>query len=253
MFKIEESSLRRALHALREDLLLEGKPFSSKRWQGTENPPVFWEVLNASFEAPQYHSAHEARTKIEPQLPWADDHFAERVGGIPYNPPPSAFEWLKKGSTKDYLEEEEKFSHTYPERMWPKDLGAKGIRYSISDLADAAEMLGKDPSTRQCYVPIWFPEDMDASLKGNRVPCTLGWHFIHRDGKLHTLYPMRSCDALRHLHNDLYFANLLTLWMIERSGIDAVPGMLNFHAVNLHCFENDLPVLEKMVDRWKDL
>lgn len=247
MFKIEEKNIKAALFALREDLLLEGKPFQSARWQGKENPPVFWEVLNASFEAPMYLTQEEANREIEPQQPWADEHFLERVSGLPMNPPPSAMNWLKKDAAGEYLEEGGKFSHSYPERMWPKGL-CEGIRYDIGDLKDVAEMLGQDPTTRQCYVPLWFPEDIIASKMGRRVPCTLGWHFILRDGKLNCLYPMRSCDALRHLHNDLYFANLLTIWMIEHSGIDAVPGMLNFHAVNLHCFQNDLPILSKMVN-----
>lgn len=248
MFKIEEKNLEKAIFAMREDLLLEGKPFVSARWQGKENPPIFWECLNASFEAPMYYTAEEASHGIDPQLPWADEHFLERVSGQPMNPPPSSMVWLKKDSAAEYLEAGGKFSHSYPERMWPKDLNCSGIRYAIGDLMDAVEMLRDDPSTRQCYVPIWFPEDIVASKEGKRVPCTLGWHFIYRDGKLNCFYPMRSCDALRHFHNDIYFANLLTIWMIEKSGIDAVPGMLNFHAVNFHCFQNDLPILGKMVN-----
>jgi thymidylate synthase len=92
---------------------------------------------------------------------------------------------------------------------------------------------------------MFFPEDLSAANKNKRIPCTLGWHFLVRDNKMHCQYPMRSCDALRHFHNDLYFANLLVLWMIEQVGVDLEPGAILFSATSFHCFENDVYALNK--------
>ena len=53
---------------------------------------------------------------------------------------------------------------------------------------------------------------------------------------------------MRHLHNDLYFANRLCLWLIEQSGIDAVPGTMHFSASSLHCFVVDKYGLDQLVN-----
>ena len=210
-------------------------------WQGKDEPPVFWEILHGNLLCKMETSIINASIKCNADQPWASEHFDERVSGIPYNPPPSHVRW--NTGTEDYLVEE-KFSHTYPERMWQDPV--LGIRYDIANLNTAVKLLKKEPTTRQCYIPIWFPEDLTASLQGERVPCTFGWHFMLRGKELHCSYHMRSCDVVRHLHNDLFFANALCIWLIENAELDAVPGYLHFSSSSLHCFKNDLYTLEKL-------
>lgn len=233
------------IRALRLELLNYGEPFQSKTWQGKENPPLFIELLNVTLRADMADSIDEAQYQTGANLPWADQHFDERVSGIPYNPPPSHTNWNTK--TEQYLSGD-KFSHTYPERIWSKSLMPNGIRFETADLNDLVKVLRKDPTTRQAYLPIYFPEDLTASLNGERVPCTLGWHFILRNGKLHCHYPIRSCDAVRHFHNDVYFANRLTLWLIEKAGLNAKPGELFMNITSFHCFENDRYPLKKLTE-----
>jgi len=120
-----------------------------------------------------------------------------------------------------------------------------GIRYQIADLDTLVRVIAKDPGTRQAYLPMFFPEDLSAAENGDRVPCSLGWQFIIRDGKMDCFYPIRSCDIFRHLRNDLYLANRLVIWLIGVSGVDAVPGKLVFHATSLHCFEGDIQLYKK--------
>ena len=59
---------------------------------------------------------------------------------------------------------------------------------------------------------------------------------------------MRSCDVMRHLHNDLYFANALCLWLIKEAGLEAEPGIMHFSASSLHCFQVDKYGLNNMVN-----
>lgn len=223
--------LNKAIKQLRTELYQYGLPIQTKNWQGMENPPVFMELLNVGFESQMPETREQAELECRPFLPWANDHFAERVSGIPHNPPPSHAQWLK--GNEESLKNG-KFSHSYPERMH-------------KNVFTLVELLKNDPSTRQAYLPIWWEIDGEMAANNERVPCTLGWHFILRDGFLHCYYPMRSCDALRHFHNDVYFATLLTQWLIEKAGLDAKPGMLNFHAVSFHCFENDKYALGKTI------
>jgi hypothetical protein len=150
------------------------------------------------------------------------------------------------GHDKPFGEEgEPRFSHSYPERLWPPR--GYGIRFPHGNLQDAVELLDQHPTTRQCVVPIWHAEDLAAANRfSERVPCTLLYHFMCREGKMHMTYPIRSCDFLRHFRDDVYMGARLCQWMCEQVSFDVVPGTLTFHAMSLHVFEGDLPMLRRM-------
>ena len=190
-----------------------------------------------------------------PNLPWADEHFYERIGGLPLNPGETWKNWpwaLKADHSRIFGG---KFSHTYMERYWPRYTGTavnlgvtsdmQGHRFRYGDLEDVIQLLVREPLTRQAYLPIFFPEDTGA-VHGNRVPCTLGYHWIVRDGKINTFYPIRSCDYYRHFRDDIYLTIRLTLWLLERLrevggdywrsvGI----GSYSMWIGSLHMFRND--------------
>lgn len=242
------------------------------RWQSTDvskKPEMRTrEILNHSFqtslswrENPDYF-----RSDIKPNLPWADDHFEERVCGKPLNPGETWKAWPWALSADRHRKEDggEKFSHTYMERYWPKDAGntiydgdvvRRGIRYEYGDLNDVVNHLLGDPLTRQAYLPVWFPEDTGV-VHGERVPCTLGYHFIQRKGYLHSTYYIRSCDFVRHFRDDLYLSVRLQLWILEQlRALERIavnipqgtprfwekvkPGWFTFHCVSMHMFIND--------------
>jgi thymidylate synthase len=143
-----------------------------------------------------------------------------------------------------------KFTHTYQERFWPKDLLNVGIRWGPGDLDDVVGLLSSSPLTRQAYLPIFFPEDTGA-VHGGRIPCTLGYYFLVRDRLLHLWYEIRSCDAVRHFRDDLYLAARLQLWVLERLQEIAPeywrsvqPGTFHFHAYSFHVHHGDLHLLQ---------
>lgn len=228
---------------MRNELFHNGKKITTKRWQGKEQPPEMIELLHVSQIMQMEQSQEDAAFQCKPLLPWADVHFQERINGIPVNPPPSHTLWLK--GNEEYMSGE-KFSHSYPERFWSKSLH-QGIRFEIGDLGDLIKLLKKEPDTRQAYLPIYFPEDIYAATIGERIPCTLGYHFIVRDGQLDLFYPMRSCDVLRHLHNDLYLANLLAIFVRDQAYLNVKLGNIHFVATSLHCFSNDRYALKKAI------
>ncbi len=257
-------------------LKYEGTDADAGRWQGipTEGKPdlVTREILNLQFEVPmergEWHTdgqeeyirrlAHE----IRPSLPWADEHFAERVGGVPWNPDPSHVRWPWWHGQDSETKDGGKFTHTYSERFWPKyadeHQGAPpherepilGIRFRYGDLEDVLAMLEETSYTRQAYLPIFFPEDTGA-VHGGRIPCSLGYHFLLRNKKLHMWYEIRSCDAVRHFRDDVYLAARLQAWVIEtlferelRSDreqvwVDVDPGTLFFSAHSFHVHMGD--------------
>jgi hypothetical protein len=268
-------------------------------WQGyeTKGKPdlVTIELLNLMFECPievqtGIGDIFELRDlpgvlaeQIQPNLPWADDHFDERVSRDPSNPGEEYKNWPwwqgqsearicrscgeREGRTHldtcpGYFDEPI-FTHTYQERFWPKYAGSLeriegqeiyGIRYEYGDLDDVVSLLAKNPFTRQATFPIFFPEDTGA-VHGGRIPCTLHYHFLLRNGRLNLWYPIRSCDLVRHFRDDVYLACRLLIWVIQelrerelrgehgdspQFWVDVDPGTLFFTAYSFHVHKGDI-------------
>ena len=250
--------------------LLESSPVDVGEWQSIQGSVMMRELLHVIFEYDMPATQQDVAEDTGARLPWAEDHFLERVGGEPLNPAPSEAWWpfasKKSGDTnKDHKSEGSSFSHTYPERMWPKmandgfidpydgQIPHRGIRFDYGDLGDVVDQLFNSPNTRQAYLPIWFPEDTGV-VHGKRVPCTLGYHFIIRDGKLDISYFMRSTDLVRHFQDDVYMAVRLAQWVVNQlnlahqnvanTAIRYEVGNLIFHTANLHIFEQDVDLLK---------
>jgi hypothetical protein len=246
-----------AIKWAKEKLLNHGYVVQTERWQGIASPDDMWETMNTSFQMFIPHTLEELREEIRPNLPWADDHFQERISGIPMNPPPSNEWWPFNQKKNEEFKKEEKFSHTYPERLWPKHASEipnsvmEGIRYQYGDFGDVIDLLEREPFTRQAFLPMWFPEDT-GSVHGERVPCTLGYHFMRRGNHLHIVYYIRSCDYLRHFRDDIYMACRKLFWVLENlqdrdpdRWSDVLPGWYSMHITSLHCFNKEKGVLKQ--------
>jgi hypothetical protein len=239
----------------------------TERWQGKEikDDPKYSmiEILNHSFTCQINQDLDVLKAQIKPNVDWADEHFEERVSGLPLNPPPSHERWPYAQKNNAEFGGNEKFSHTYPERIWPKYRNVtkdgtvldesiiKGFRYEYGDFYDVVSLMAKEPFTRQAFLPIWFPEDT-GSVHGERVPCTIGYHFIRRADWVHVVYYIRSCDFFRHFRDDIYLCTRKLFWLIDRlKKIDpenwenVKPGTLTMHITSLHAWASEKPILLK--------
>lgn len=267
--------------------LRQTEPFQVGEWQSVDvsssTAHMTHELMDISMKFNVPRSIDDWQAFLNPNLPWADEHFAERIGGQPLNPPPSHERWpWARHNVKHQADT--KFSHTYPERMWPKHAGEvdchhgyvvsgpsdimpvdrygqaddgrqvcngrSGIRFEYGDLSDVVNLLVNKPLTRQAYLPLWFPEDTGA-VPGQRVPCTLGYHFMIREGRLSCRYYMRSCDIIRHLTDDVYLAGRLMQWMCREINFrdwfqEYIPGNLIMHIASLHAFTGDKYTLDRL-------
>lgn len=240
----------------------------TERWQGmdiSKRPDArMRELAFYSFSANMTtESLTDYREEIGPSLPWADMHFEqERVSGEPINPGETWKRWPYGHSAAGHLEDGQQFNHSYAERYWPKFAGMtegglltaeqrdgiyqghRGIRHPYGDLMGVVRHLVKEPLTRQAFLPIWFPEDTGDAHSG-RKPCTLGYHFMMRKGKLHVVYYIRSCDLVRHFRDDIYLTIRLVLWVLEKAReldrlwLRVTPGEFYMVISSLHCFVND--------------
>lgn len=227
------------------------------RWQGkdlTNNPAgatheLRHVLLSASLGTMDKDYYVQA---VGPDMPWADEHFEERVGGKPLNPQPSEDGWAHTvAGNAAFKRDGKQHSHTYAERFWPKFANGavephRGIRYQYGDLDDLVESMQKDPLNRQGILPMFFPEDT-GSTHNDRKPCTVAYQFMRTGDDLDVTYFIRSCDYHRHFQNDIYFAIRLCMWMIielrSRAGGDnwakVKPGQLTMLITSLHIFRND--------------
>ena len=254
-----------AIQKARQTLIDVGQWVHGDQWQSVDvtNKPemAMREMLNFSFQVPVMTEELSAlRKQISPNLPWADNHFLERIGGNPLNPGTEWAKWPWGNSANTFRDEHGRFSHTYMERIWPRWAGRtedgiidytqkmpsehRGIRYRYGDLNDVIRHLAAHPLSRQAFLPIWFPEDT-GTCHGERVPCTLGYQFVMRENYLHTVYYIRSCDVVRHFQDDIYLAVRLMLHLLDAlRAVDRIwkqvsPGFFTMHITSLHCFKND--------------
>lgn len=244
--------------------LLNTTPANHGKWQKLDisksSAHATYELLNTTFWYEMPKSEEAAQVLIEPDLPWAEAHFQERIGGRPINPGVEHTNWPYHAGQVELHQHGGKYDHNYMERMWPTDLKLEtdleyqvtngnrftGYRFPVGDLDDVIALLESDPGTRQAYLPIWFPEDT-GSTAGQRVPCSLGYHFILRDGVLHCQYNLRSCEIYRHFTNDIYMATRLAQHVAESLSFDVSLGQLTTHIVSLHGFVGDTAHIEGMV------
>ena len=228
-----------------ERMINHSVPIQRASWQGVEAPCPVYELPNVIGEFDVPDSITQWQGQCEPDLPWAEEHFQERVCGSPLNPPPSSarWPWYSETERQRFLNgSAQRFDHTYPERYWPKNTGYAGEdRTFFGDLQDVVQLLTRDPWTRQAYLPIWFPEDT-GSTQNQRVPCSLGYHFIRNGPALDCNYFIRSCDLTRHYHNDLYLTGRLLQWVVDQIPTKdgyPFPGKLTIFISNLHLFVQD--------------
>ncbi len=255
------------------NLLSKGCKVPIKTWQGKDvkdKPEMrMTELMNYGFTMPLMGTNNLSfwAGQIKPNLPWADDHFQERVSGAPLNPGKEWANWPGAKSAKGFLDEDGMFNHTYAERYWARrqwdasspshepddvdyDMGSNGgIRFVYGDLYDLVKEIVRNPHSNQHYFPIFFPEDV-GDVPGGRKPCTLGYHFTVRNKQLHCYYPMRACDFIRHWADDIYLTLKLMSWVIDeciridRRWQHTGLGSFSMHCTSLHIFENDIELLK---------
>jgi len=260
-----------AIKANIKRLLTTGIEIKPNNWQSidvSKRPEATMrELLAVNFQVVMPQTLEDLRDEIKPNLPWADKHFElERVSGEPINPGETWKEWPWGNSANSFRDECGQFDHSYAERYWPKYAGYShdgrlgrrdmlsvrcGVRDEVGDLNDIVDRLQKDPTTRQAVLSVWHPEDQ--ANTGRRVPCSLTYQFLVREGYFHVIYNIRSCDAYRHFRDDLYLTARLALWVLselrqrDSSWDNVLPGIFTMTIGSFHCFVNDLPHLARSI------
>lgn len=155
---------------------------------------------------------------------WIDEEFRERIEGQKLNPGKA---WkIRQGVWEKFLNKEGKFDYSYSERV--------GDQYQI-----VLNELKVRPNSRQAIIQM-FRHDLDHPNFGGkkRIPCTLTYQFLIRNGAINVLYQMRSCDFGLHFCYDLILASMLAISIGKELTYEIGSGIFSFGS--LHEFRHSL-------------
>ncbi len=151
---------------------------------------------------------------------WVMKEFKERISPWPVNP---GYAYKMREKVWNQFLVEGKFDYTYNER----------VHHNVHKII---QELKRHPETRQAILPIYWPEDVDKMGK-SRVPCSIFYQFMKRDGKLDIIYVMRSSDFSTHFCNDLWLADEMRRYIAN--AVNLPIGKLIMFVSSLHIYKKD--------------
>lgn len=149
---------------------------------------------------------------------------------------------LREEYWSQFADEKGRQDYTYPERFNPFVLGKEGR--TIDQIDKVVQELAENPDSRQCYISIWEPQDVQYLGGKKRVPCSLGYLIQIREEQLHITYFQRSCDFYEHYVNDVYLAVALAqeiaMGVNIVAGTDYKVGSFTHFVGSMHIYAKDI-------------
>lgn len=155
---------------------------------------------------------------------WIHDEFIERIfPTVPMNPGTAYQVWPDRWV--QFLRDG-KFAYTYGER-WSWQLP-----YVIDELA-------RRPTSRQAIMTMYDAHQDIMNWGGrDRVPCSISYQFLIRDGKLDLIYNERSCDFMKFFVSDVAITCMLLMHVANILNVGF--GKFVHNIGSLHAFAGDL-------------
>lgn len=228
MHMLEFTNTRDIIPTLRSELELNGLEFEASAGNATGARRICKELLGVTFRVHDWSDRDEMMKENGLNTLFADYDFKDRISEYPVNPG-KAVQFDTTGALKPHLKysmddiskEYPYLEYTYSERM---SYQYKPIIYNLR----------LNPDSRQSYISIWNPERDVHYLEQKRVPCSIGYQFFIREGKLNMIYLMRSLEVSKCIGNDIYTSSRLLEYIAEKVGVEY--GFLQFFAASLHIF-----------------
>jgi thymidylate synthase len=155
---------------------------------------------------------------------WAEAELHERISN-PANSNPGEAWKIREDIWAPMLNAEGKFDYSYPERLHKDNAFNRLI-----------EQLKEDPNSRRCVLTIYETStDLQGVETVKRVPCSLNYSWLYRNGKLNMFYNMRSCDFYNHFVNDLWLAGEINDYVALNAGFNI--GYLYVNIMSLHAYK----------------
>ncbi|MGA5169614.1 MULTISPECIES: thymidylate synthase [Streptomyces] len=113
---------------------------------------------------------------------------------------------------------------------------------TVDQLHRIVEILKEDPDSRRALIQLYDPAQDAAGHKD--VPCTLGFRFYLRAGRLHMSTTMRGQDVWIGMPYDLFFYTVLH--ELVAGWLGAELGEFHHHVGSLHIYEDHLDQAEEL-------
>lgn len=251
------SEIRRDVYEM--GAIVKPKSMQNKRIEGDIDFETK-EILNYSY-CLQTLDRSEKLFIDESSREWVREELKERVNPAGVNPGDA---WrIRREVWEEYLvregympedDDELVFDYSYGERMnrvpdAPYKAQHKG---TLTNLELVIQRLAEDQDTRQAILGIWDIQKDTSRIGGvRRVPCSIYYQFIIRDGMVHIIYNQRSCDVVTHFGNDVWLAWNLCSYVVEELrknyGVYVKQGYLYHNIASLHSYRKDWPILKKCI------
>ena len=155
-------------------------------------------------------------------LDWCKAEFKERVVYCnKFTNPGKA--WLLRKSTWEPFLVDGKMDYTYNARISGEDQ----LELVIAELK-------RNPDTRQAIIQIHEPHDALFMGGTRRIPCSLCYQLMIRNGKLDIIYMMRSSDFNSHFKNDIWLADELRRYISDATHIPVGLFMMNISSLHIY-------------------
>jgi thymidylate synthase len=137
-----------------------------------------------------------------------------------------------------------KFHYTYSERIAPQ---LKPIMHELKARPDTRQAIitihsnicpvqgESDNDTTNFVAPSRDLENMGGH---GRIPCSLHYEFMRREGRLEMEYHMRSCDFLTHFPVDLMLALRMQKYVADFLGVPC--GDFTYFTSSMHAYAKDM-------------
>ncbi len=213
---------KEAIPGLKVELDIGGNEFQVDSINSKKVKKICLELMGVNIQILTW-ADREAMLKINGlSVQFAEQDFLDRINPDKVNPG-KAIEYDTNNILKPHLYPKSgRLSYTYSERMNP-------------ELTMIIKTLKEKPNTRQAFLSIWHPKSDGRFLERKRVPCSIGYHFLLRNGELTMLYQMRSLEISTCFGYDIYTSSRLLEYVAEQIG--AKVGFLHFFIGSLHKFE----------------
>jgi len=118
------------------------------------------------------------------------------------------------------------FSYTYVERLQEQ------LKYVKAELK-------RNPASRQVTMTMYDRHQDMMNWGGKaRVPCSLSYNFLIRNGKLTLTYTQRSCDFYNFFQADVFFSMFMQNEIAKELGVEC--GKFTHFIISLHAFKKDM-------------
>ena len=151
---------------------------------------------------------------------WCVEEFTERIDDNFHNPGKA---WKLRESTWEPFLVDGIMDYTYNERI-----------NAWQQLERVIEELKYNPDTRQAIIQIHSPHDAREMGGKRRIPCSMYYQLMIRNGKLDIIYNMRSSDFSTHFKNDIWLADELRKYI--SFAIQMPIGLFFMNISSLHIY-----------------